>query len=364
MPREVLDVTIVVLDDGLASTAVMPAEIFHSAGALWNKLLGRPSAPAFRVRTVSLDGMPVRSPYGIGLVPEGSIADIMRSDIVVVPTSGLELDHKLVENSALLPWLRHHHSQGAYIVGICLGAAYLAEAGLLDGRVGTTHWAVCDDLSARYPKVRWTPDMIVTEDSRILCSGGVCGAIDVSLYLVEKLCGHEVAVQCAKALLLPMPRVYQTGYAMIPVSRPHGDAQIRAIEAFLQANFRQALSTPALAARAGMGERTFVRHFKAATGRLPAAYLQALRIEAAKIMLERDARPIQSISIEVGYEDVAFFRSLFKRATGLTPAAYRGQFCPPKRPRSQGTGSRPASIPDGTEPDFPAVRRGRLTSRG
>ena len=323
-----LDVTVVLLDDGLSSTAIMPVEIFHSAGALWNELHDRAAEPAFRVTTVSLDGRPVRSPYGVGLAPHGSLADVARTDIVIVPTSGLELDLKLVENSVLLPWLQGHYAQGAYIAGVCMGAAYLAEAGLLDGRLATTHWAVAADLAARWPKVCWRPDLFVTEDTRLLCSGGVYAAADVSLYLVEKLCGHEVALQCAKALLLPMPRVSQSGYAVLPTSRPHADERIRDIEAFLQTNFRGGVSTQDLAARAGLGSRTFVRHFKAATGRAPEAYLQALRVEAAKAMLERDGTPIQRISTAVGYDDVAFFRGLFKRVTGMTPGQYRAHFAP------------------------------------
>jgi len=323
-----LDVTVVLLDDGLSSTGVMPVEIFHSAGRLWNALNDDPADPPFQVRTVSIDGGPVRSPYGLRILPEGSIADVDRTDIVIVPTSGLDLDLKLVENSALLPWLRRHYEAGAFVAGVCMGAAYLAEAGLLDGRIATTHWSVCGRIAERYPQVNWRPDLFVTEEARVLCSGGVCGSIDVSLYLVEKLCGHEVALQTAKSLLLPMPRVYQSGYAMTPICQPHDDERVRAVEAWLGANFQHNVSTAALAERAGLGERTFARRFKAATGRQPAAYVQALRIEAAKLALERDAEPIQSISSAVGYEDVAFFRALFKRATGMTPADYRAHFAP------------------------------------
>lgn len=323
-----LDVTVVLLDDGLSSTAIMPVEIFHSAGRLWNALHDVPGEPPFRVRTVSVHGGPVRSPYGLQILPEGSLADVERTDIVIVPTSGLELDLKMVENSALLPWLRRQYEQGAYVAGVCMGSAYLAEAGLLDGRIGTTHWSVCGRIADRYPQVKWKPDLFVTEDARVLCSGGVCGSVDVSLYMVEKLCGHEVAVQTAKALLLPMPRIYQSGYAMAPISQPHDDERIRTAEAFLQANFRDEVSTPHLADHVGLGERTFVRRFKAATGRQPAAYLQKLRIEAAKTLLERDGAPVQSISAEVGYEDVAFFRRLFRRNTGMTPAEYRAHFAP------------------------------------
>jgi transcriptional regulator GlxA family with amidase domain len=326
--QPVLDVTVVLMEDGLSSTAIMPAEIFHCAGALWDDLHCRPRRRPFRVRTVTLGGDSVRSPYGIDMAPRGAVEDIKRSDIVIVPTSGMDLDLKLVEHSRLLPWLRRLHEQGAYVVGVCMGAAYLAEAGLLDGRIATTHWAVCDEFRERWPKVRWHPEMFVTEDSRLLCSGGVCGSIDVSLYLVEKLCGHEIAVQCAKALLLPMPRIHQSGYSMVPVSRAHDDERIRKVEAWLQENFRCEAPARMLAAQAGMGERTFVRHFKEATGRMPAGYVQALRIEAAKAMLEQSGTPIQTVSADVGYEDVAFFRSLFKRSTGMTPGEYRAHFAP------------------------------------
>ena len=328
--RRPLDVTIVLFDDGLSSTAVMPTEIFYAAGKLWNVLHAEPERPPFRVRTVTIDGKPVRSPYGLSILPEAAIDAVTHSDIVIVPTSGLDLDLKLVEHSALLPWLKCHYAAGAYVVGVCMGAAYLAQAGLLDGRIATTHWAVAGDFVRRFPQVRWHPELFVTEDQRVLCSGGVGSAIDISLYLVEKFCGHEVALQTAKALLLPMPRLHQTqtGYAVLPVSRAHDDARIREIEAWLLENFRADISTQQLADRAGMSEKTFVRHFKAATGKLPAAYVQALRIEAAKVLLEHESRPVQLIAESIGYNDLAFFRSLFKRTTGMTPQQYRAAFAP------------------------------------
>lgn len=321
-----LDVTVILFDDGYASTALMPVEIFHSAGALWRELQGEAPEPRFRVRTATLDGGPVRSPYaGLMLTPETSIDAIARTDVAIIPTSGLSLD-KVIANSALLPWLRKHHAAGAYVAGVCMGAAYLAESGLLDGKRATTHWAVAADLQKRWPKVDWRSDMMITEDSRLLCSGGVTAAADVSLYLVEKLCGHQIAVETAKALLLSMPRAHQSGYSMLPLSPPHNDDGVRAIERHLQTHFREDISGDDLADRFGMSARTLLRRFKAATGRLPNAYLQAVRVEAAKAMLERDRASVQSISTAIGYEDVSFFRTLFKRETGMTPADYRARF--------------------------------------
>ncbi|HEY2884756.1 MAG TPA: DJ-1/PfpI family protein, partial [Rhizomicrobium sp.] len=101
------------------------------------------------------------------MTPQCGIADVERSDIVVVPTSGLTIDEKLVANSALVPWLKKHHQAGAYLAGVCMGAMYLAETGLLDGRRATTHWALSAEFARRYPKVEWCSDLFVTEDNRL-----------------------------------------------------------------------------------------------------------------------------------------------------------------------------------------------------
>jgi len=329
-PARRLDVTVVLFDDGLSSTAVMPVEIFHSAGALWRELHGEAPEPSCRVTTVSVDGRPVQSPYGLGLTPHTSLDRAPRADVVIVSTSGPEIDGKLDQNRALPPWLKRQYDAGAYVAGVCMGAMYLAEAGLLDGRPATTHWAFGAEFARRWPKAIWRPELMVTEEARVLCSGGVHASVDVSLYLVEKLCGHDVAVQCAKALLLDMPRLSQSGYAVLPLSPDHRDERVRAAEAYMKANYREDLSIRTLAAEAGLGERTLARRFKAATGRLPGAYLQALRVELAKAMLERDSDPIQAVSSAVGYDDTSFFRGLFKRATGMTPAQYRARFGPPE----------------------------------
>ena len=212
------------------------------------------------------------------------------------------------------------------MAAVCSGAAFLAECGLLDGRQATTHWAVAEQLRAQYPNVRWRPEQFVTEDRRLLCSGGVYAAADLSLYLVEKFCGREIALQCARTLLLSMPRRSQSGYAVMPLSPPHSDAQIRDAEAFLQEHFVRGVSIEQLAHAVSMSPRNLIRRFKAATGRVPGEYLQALRVGAAREQLERGGASIQEICTRVGYEDLAFFRRVFRRHTGTSPAEYRSRF--------------------------------------
>ncbi len=324
--KDVLNVTVVLLDGGYASTAIGPIEVFHAAGQLWNWLHGDAVQPRFRVRTASVDGRSVTSLYSVGLIPQCAIADIKKTDIVIVPAADWDVQARVAKQSALLPWLRKWHARGAYIAGICSGVGLLAESGLLDGRHATTHWGVCDVLRQRYPKVHWHVEQFVTEDSRVFCSGGVYAAIDLSLYLVEKFCGHEIALQCAKSLLVSMPRSSQSGYAVLPLSRPHTDDKIKQAEVYMQTNYGRDVSIDALAGEVGMSPRNFIRRFKAATGRLPGAYMQTMRVSMAKEMLERDAASVQAICTKIGYDDIAFFRSLFKRHTGMTPAEYRSRF--------------------------------------
>jgi transcriptional regulator GlxA family with amidase domain len=339
--KTLLDVTVVLLEDGYASTAIAPIEVFHSAGQLWNLCHGEAPQPRFRVKVASISGSSVNSICSLGLAPACAISDIKRTDIIIIPACGMEVQEQIARNTKLIRWLKKWHSRGAYIAGICTGVALLAAAGVLDGKQATTHWASADLLRQLYPIVCWQPEQFVTEDGQVFCSGGVYASVDLSLYLVEKFCGHEIALQCAKSLLVSMPRSRQSGYSVLPLSRPHTDDRIRQVEKFLQQNFDQDVSIDNLADRAGMGPRNFIRRFKAATGCLPGAYIQKLRVSEARELLERGAASIQSVCSKSGYEDLAFFRSLFKRHTGMTPTEYRRRFAQASFDRGELTGGTP-----------------------
>ncbi|MBZ5574244.1 MAG: helix-turn-helix domain-containing protein, partial [Acidobacteriia bacterium] len=198
--------------------------------------------------------------------------------------------------------------------------------GMLDGKRATTHWALADLFRQKYPRVRWMPELMVTEDHEFYCGGGVHAALDLSLYLVEKFCGHEVAMQSAKALLIETPRAWQAGFAIVPLKTDHSDDAISSAQEWMHQNFQRDFPLDAPARRVAMSLRNFVRRFKRATGDSPRTYLQKLRIAAAKRLLESDHRTMQEISDAVGYQDVAFFRQLFQRHTGVSPSAYRERF--------------------------------------
>ena len=321
-----IDVTILYSADGYVSTSIAPLEVFHAAGTLWNACGGEAPNPRFRVTTVSVDGAPVPCGAGVHVIPDKPLSAIRRTDLVLVPTAGMDVDVMLRKNAPVLPWLRRLHARGAVVAGVCTGVAMLAEAGLLDGRRATTHWAVGDYYRQRFPKVDWQPHLCVTEDRGVLCGGGIYASIDLALYIVEKFCGREVALGCAKSLVLQMPRTYQTSFAVLPIGRNHTDPVIRRAEEWLHNRFPDEIDLDALARSMALTPRTFLRRFKAATAETPLAYLQRLRTEAAKCLLEEDRMTVQEVSLAVGYENVAFFRDLFKRNAGLSPSSYRKRF--------------------------------------
>ncbi|MGN8224312.1 GlxA family transcriptional regulator [Gracilimonas sp. BCB1] len=321
-----LDVAVIFLEGGTPSTAVTPVEILSSAGFLYENLQGKEGKRKFNVRTASLTGESVQTLSTLKLDPEYSVDEIDSPDLMVVSAGGGDLDTECRRNAQLPSLLQKAYENGTSIAGVCSGVVQLAEAKLLDGRPATTHWALVDECRKRYPKVDWQPERYITENDRVFCSGGVYSGVDLCLYLVEKYCGHQVAMQTARALLVRTPRVWQAGYTAETPQINHEDDEIRDLQQWLFKSYAENIKVADLASRANMSQRNFMRRFKAATGETPINYVQRLRIKAARHLLENDLKTVREVCREVGYEDVNFFRKLFKRFTGLTPTTYRDRF--------------------------------------
>jgi len=321
-----IDITVLFLDQTFSSTAIGPMEVFRHAGSLWNILTGEQPSPYFRVTTASVDGRMVRCDGPIHIQPDVALSDIRKTKLIFIPTTGLGIEDVVERNAPVVPWLRRWHKRGAAIASVCSGVGLVAATGMLDNKRATTHWGLAERFRELYPRVKWMPELMVTEDRGFYCGGGVHAALDLSLYLVEKFCGHEVAMQTAKALLIETPRAWQAGFAVVPLKTQHSDEAISNAQEWLHQNFHKTFPLETPAQRVSMSLRNFVRRFKQATGDSPLIYLQKLRVAAAKRLLEGDHRTVQEISDAVGYQDVAFFRGLFQRHTGVSPSAYRERF--------------------------------------
>lgn len=328
--------TILFLNGGSPSTAVVPTEIFQTAGNFWNVLNDEERSPRFRVTTATVDGKPARTGPLITVVPQTALAAAPPTDLLFVAAGGLtyedlfndgfDVDAAIARNAAALPWLRRMAAQGVRIAGVCSGVALLAAAGLLEGRRATTHWGLAVCLKERFPAVDWRPEYLVTDAGDVYCGGGVNAAADLALYLVEKYCGREIASQTARSLLIEMPRTWQIAFAHLSQRTEHRDAPVHEAQEWLHRHYAEEVNIEGIAAMVGMSPRNFARRFKAATGQSPLNYLHALRIETAKRLLENGRQTIQEIMLETGYEDGIFFRKLFKRHAGVPPSEYRARF--------------------------------------
>lgn len=319
------DIVLLALNNAIASTLVGPLEVFAYSGAMWNHLAGQPREPAFHVRVVTVDGRPVSSRTGLPIQPDGSIKDVKRADVVLVASCGEDIETAIRQNRSALPWLIEHHRQGAILGSICSGLAVLAATGLLDGRRATTHWGMIETFRQRFPAIRLEPDRLIVDEGALITAGGGYAANDLSLYLVERLCGKVVAKQCADALLIETGRQLQTPFAGLLRHRLHADERIQAIQSWLDRHYSEDVNLIELAKTHHMSTRNFIRRFKQASGETPLNYLHKLRVEAAKNLLEKTDMRIEAITFEVGYQTQAHFRQLFRRHTSLTPLAFRAR---------------------------------------
>jgi transcriptional regulator GlxA family with amidase domain len=303
-------------------------EVFASVGHTWEELTGEPSdARRLSPRIVAKTTDPIASPLGFTITPNGVLDD---SDVVIVADISIPDPADLPSAwEAELEWLRERYAAGSIICSVCTGTTVLAEAGLLDGLEATTHWSTIDFIKHRYPGIRLVPQKILAPTGpgdQIVTGGGATAWEDMALYLVARLTSGAEAVRIAKIFLLGDHSEGQLPFAGARKARRHEDGVVAQVQTWIAENYHLSNPVARMVERSGLTERTFIRRFRTATGYTPMEYVQTLRIEEAKHLLETTGTTIEMIAVEVGYEDPNFFRRLFKRRVGITPARYRQRF--------------------------------------
>lgn len=316
-------VYILAFGNTVASTFAGPLDVFHQAGSLFPRLMGGKEKPFFDVKLVTIDGKPFETRTGMKVAPHLSISEACQADIVLI-SSLASLNHERYPGA--VEWLRKQAENGASLASVCTGAFLLASTGLLDGKTATTHWAFADIFKESFPLVDLKPERIITDEGRLFSSAGFTAAIDLSLYLVEKFCGHQVALGVAKSMVYDLNRVSQTPYSVFRLNKQHDDAVVLNIQAWLENHYCEEMHYPELSKRFAISPRSLERRFKNATGVTPLCYLHRVRIEAAKRMLEEGECSFDEITWKVGYGDGGFFRKIFISETGLKPMEYRRRF--------------------------------------
>jgi transcriptional regulator GlxA family with amidase domain len=291
---------------------------------------GEAGRAPFDVEIVGASGGPVHSASGLRIAVHRTIDEVAATDVVIVPSMQMHDDGDWTPGRypRVLAWIRAMYARGATVCSTCSGGLLTAETGLLDGHEATVHWISEPSFRRRHPEVRLRPDraLVVAADGRLVSSGASTAWHDLALYLIARHVGPATAHALARFMLVQWHRDGQAPFQVFDPPTDHGDAAIAASQRWIAGHVAVANPAQQMLEHSGLTARTFKRRFKAATGNPPGVYVQRLRVERAKRMLERGDDSVEAISWAVGYEDSASFRRLFKRLAGCSAGEYRRRF--------------------------------------
>lgn len=253
------------------------------------------------------------------------LKDAPISDLVLIPA--FQSDNvNLMGNTAFIPYLQEQQRLGAEIASFCTGAFLLAASGLLDNKKATSHVMAIQDLAIKFPLVKVQPEAVVTDDGGIYTSGGATSTFHLLLHLIEKYCSREMAIIIAKVFAIDMDRYQQSYFANWAPSRRHQDELVTEAQTRMENRFKDRLTVEEVIHDLPVSRRNFIRRFKMATGITPIEYLQRIRVEAAKKLLEQRSQNITGVMMHTGYEDAKAFRQVFRKIVGLSPKEYREKY--------------------------------------
>jgi transcriptional regulator GlxA family with amidase domain len=246
-------------------------------------------------------------------------------DTFLVPGgSGIETGNP---PAPLLRWLKQRALRCRRFGSICTGAFLLAQAGLLDGKRATTHWAFAAELAARFPRVRVDPDPIWIQDGAFYTSAGVTSGIDLCLALVEEDHGSKVALAVARMLVVFLRRPGNQAQFSVSLAAQSAERKpLRELQVWMTEHLRETLAVPQLAERVAMSPRNFQRVFTREIGKSPAHYVEELRVEAARRKLERTSQSLAEIADHCGFASADVMARSFNRVLATTPSEYRARF--------------------------------------
>jgi transcriptional regulator GlxA family with amidase domain len=301
-------------------------DAFSIANLIHQQLAGKEEHPIFKTEIITTDGRPVVSYGGFLVQPDGSIADVKKTDCVVVSPSAVNVSPMPNDLHIVADWIKSLKKRGAIIATMSLGTFTLAEMGLLDGKTATTNWQYARNFKKRYPNITLKPECMLTEDDGIICTGASTAVFNLAFYLIEKFGSPKLVHLVSKALCIETNRNSQAPFWVSFPLKSHGDDQVMRAQQIIERQYPEIDNIDSIAGEVGISTRHFKRRFQKATGELPSRYLQRVRIEAAKEKLETTNDSIEEITWAIGYQDTSSFSRLFKQYTSLTPKTYRDKF--------------------------------------
>ncbi|MEM9526426.1 MAG: helix-turn-helix domain-containing protein [Bacteroidota bacterium] len=310
----------------IVDTIIAPFNLLKMANAYHRKLKVGGGA-SFAIDLVGLSKAPVIYQGLFSITPTATIAEVEKTDLVIIsPISG-DLDVEIDKNGAFVRWIKRQRIEhGADLASLCKGAFLLAETGLLNNKSCATHWTAHAQFRRRYPLVKLIPEKIICEDNGIYSSGGAYSILNFTLYLIERYFGRETAIWCSKISEIEFDRVNQLEFMVFSGQKEHMDEPIKQAQLYIEKNYQEKLSIQAIAEQVNLNGRSFLRRFKKATANTPLEYIQRVKIEAAKKKLESTTNTILEVMYDIGYNDEKAFRTTFRKYSGLSPKEYRQKY--------------------------------------
>jgi transcriptional regulator GlxA family with amidase domain len=313
-------VVLVLFEELLALDLVGPAEVFSAA----TRMVGPDRG--YRLRLASADGEPARADSGLRLHADTALASVRGPvDTLIVP--GGEGVRAAADAPDLVRQVDRIAKRTRRVCSVCGGAAVLASAGLLSGRRATTHWAGSADLAQRHPDVEVQPDRIFIQDGNVFTSAGGSAGMDLALALVEADHGSEIARQVARWLVLFLQRPGGQSQFSERLARPvAADSPLRPALDDIVADPAADHRVPQLATKVGLSDRHLTRLFIEQIGTTPARFVERVRVEAARELLERSGLPGDTVATRTGFGSYETMRRAFVRRLGVGPRDYRDRF--------------------------------------
>jgi len=282
--------------------------------------------PVFKVQLV---GLSKETPLSGGLFtakPDALLSDIKKTDLIIIPALDGDLQQAIENNKEFIPWIKEQYQNGAEVASLCLGAFLLASTGLLNGKKCATHWLAANEFKQLFPEVNLVTEKIITDEHRIYSSGGAFSYLNLILYLIEKFTGRDIAVLAAKVFAIEIERDNQSSFIIFQGQKQHEDDLVKKAQEYIEKNYQEKITVDELASMFAISRRNLERRFKKVTFNSVIEYTQRVRIEAAKMSLERTRENVNEAMYKAGYSDTKAFRTTFKKHTGISPLEYRNKY--------------------------------------
>jgi transcriptional regulator GlxA family with amidase domain len=316
-------ISILVPESAVIEAIADPRYLFSAAN---NFLAASGQPPLFEIEMVA-DKKEVQTMDGLATIKVDKLfKEVENTDLIIIPALFGDMGAAIEANYRAIPWIKKHYEKGTEVASLCVGAFLLASTGLLDGKKCSTHWAFENEFKKRFPNVELVDGGIITHEERLYSSGGANSYWNLLIYLLEKYTDRETAILAAKYFAIDIDRESQAAFMMFNGQKDHEDDTILESQKYIEEHFQDKIGVEELSQRYAMSRRTFERRFKKATNNTVNEYVQRVRVEAGKRLLEKGGKNVSEIMFEIGYSDPKTFRNLFKKLVGMSPLEYRKKY--------------------------------------